>query len=91
MIAGLCLWWNEGVDIEVLWSRENFIDSRVTDLNSGHLVKITWTYVDSVFEKRIKKREFLKNVGRDNQLPRLCIGDFNEIACSHEKWRKSER
>ncbi|CAB4264214.1 unnamed protein product [Prunus armeniaca] len=83
--GGLSLWWNDDLDIQILSSSKNVIDTAIISRNGDCPKRITWVYSTL---HRVEKDAFWRNLEQlsgDNSLPWLCAGDFNEILWGFEK------
>ncbi|CAL9010119.1 unnamed protein product [Prunus brigantina] len=83
--GGLSLWWNDDLDIQILSSSKNVIDTAIISRNGECSKRITWVYGTPY---RVEKDVFWRNLEQlsgDNSLPWLCAGDFNEILWGFEK------
>lgn len=83
--GGLSLWWNDDLDIQILSSSKNVIDTAIISRNGECPKRITWVYGTPY---RVEKYAFWRNLEQlsgDNSLPWLCAGDFNEILWGFEK------
>lgn len=67
--------WHEGVDIGIQNSSGEFIDITCGDKDSRSLVQISFIYAPTNFT---------------NNLPWICVGDFNEILYYREKEGRRE-
>ncbi|KAM2227525.1 hypothetical protein ACFXTI_014320 [Malus domestica] len=42
--GGLCLWWKEALEVQIIFSSANAIDTCVQDCVSGSVIRLTWIY-----------------------------------------------
>ncbi|KAI5316585.1 hypothetical protein L3X38_036292 [Prunus dulcis] len=52
--GGLSLWWDNSVEIEVLFSTPNLIDSTIKILESGMVVRGSWVYGTPYREHKVE-------------------------------------
>lgn len=81
--GGLCLLWKDGIEVSVLESSSNLIDTRVT--HKGVTSFISFIYGAPAMENRATFWAKLSEVGRDRDSPWLIFGDFNDILNNSEK------
>lgn len=83
--GGLCLFWNDKVQVQVLSSSPNFIHTAVefTDTKDGF--DCSFIYGNPVFQQRRGLWSNLLRFQTDKDRQWLCMGDFNEILAQHEK------
>lgn len=81
--GGLALLWKDTVDIKVLESLPNLIDTEVTFKGSPSFV--SFVYGAPAVENRYAFWSKLSQVGLDRDSPWLLSGDFNEILDNSEK------
>lgn len=82
--GGLALFWKDGIDISILSSSANFIDSQVTFKKS--VSTITFVYGAPHKEKRATHWEAMASLGVNREGPWLLTGDFNDILYNSEKF-----
>lgn len=80
--GGVALFWRRGIDLSLRWDGKIHIDTTVTD-EDGSKWRLTRVYGDP----RIKSETWrlLRTLHNQDNLPWLCIGDFNEIMFNYEK------
>ncbi|OMO61130.1 Endonuclease/exonuclease/phosphatase [Corchorus capsularis] len=83
--GGLALWWNDDVSVSILRSCKNLIDSTVTDVKNGVVSRIFWVYGPPEAEDRSKFWQLVQRRMEDQNIPWMCLGDFNDILYLHEK------
>ncbi|CAG7880359.1 unnamed protein product, partial [Brassica rapa] len=81
--GGLCLLWKDGVDISILESSPNLIDTKVEF--KGVSTFISFIYGAPAMENRAAFWAKLTEVGRNRDSPWLITGDFNDILNNSEK------
>lgn len=81
--GGLSLFWKDGVEITILESSPNLIDTQVK--HKGVTTFISFIYGAPAMQNRAEFWEKLSDVGKGRDLPRLVSGDFNEILNNTEK------
>ncbi|KAM1980750.1 hypothetical protein ACFX15_037339 [Malus domestica] len=42
--GGLCLWWKDVLEVQIIFSSANVIDTCVQDFVSGSVIRLTWIY-----------------------------------------------
>ncbi|CAL9007242.1 unnamed protein product [Prunus brigantina] len=83
--GGLCLWWDNSVEVQVLAFSKNLIDTEITEKGGGKRRRISWIYGTP---NREEKNDFWSWIGNSLQpgsIPWMCIGDFNELIWEFEK------
>lgn len=83
--GGLCLLWNDQVQIQVFHSSPNYIHTAVLFGNSREDFECTFVYGNPVFQQRRGLWSCLLGLQLDKNRPWLCLGDFNEILLQFEK------
>lgn len=82
--GGLCIWWNNNVDVKVISSNKNMFDTVVSD-NKNNQMLMTWIYGPNDFNERQVVWRKLKDLSRGHKDPWTVAGDFNDIASSKGK------
>jgi hypothetical protein len=80
--GGLALWWRQGVDIAVRPWCQYYIDAKV--MVQGKTWRFMGVYGEPRTDLRAKTWEALRYLKAQDDLPWLCVGDFNEILVQHE-------
>ncbi|XP_071685392.1 uncharacterized protein [Lolium perenne] len=75
--GGLALWWRDGIEVDVRPWCQYYIDAAITF--EGKKWRFTGIYGEPRTELRTKTWEALYYLRRQDDLPWLCAGDFNEI------------
>ncbi|KAM2576603.1 hypothetical protein TB2_002354 [Malus domestica] len=83
--GGLCLWWKDTLEVHILSSSINAIDTCVQEFASGSVVRITWMYGPPRAENKAKFWESQSRSFAADDLHWMCVGDFNELVWPHEK------
>lgn len=83
--GGLCLWWDDSMNVDVLLFTKNLIDTKVVMMGSGTSFHASWIYGTPYREDKDTCWMWLTTSILSNNLPWLCIGDFNEILWAFEK------
>ncbi|XVF69945.1 hypothetical protein PTKIN_Ptkin11bG0121700 [Pterospermum kingtungense] len=76
--------WKENVDMKIQGFSKHHIDAEITEQN-GRQWRLTGIYDEPNMNLRSHTWSLLRTVARDNSLPWLCLGDFNELIWSSEK------
>lgn len=85
LAGGLTLWWRPEVDVEILTSDKNLIDTIVMNRDDGTHYRVSWMYGPPYREEKPLFWDNLASFELVNTPPWLCIGDFNEILGNDEK------
>ncbi|CAL2264997.1 unnamed protein product [Prunus armeniaca] len=83
--GGLGLWWRHEVEIQILGSCRNYIDSIVIYPKDGFHFRGFWFYGPPEIGRRCEFWESLKGMDWKDGTPWLCIGDFNDFLWHYEK------
>ncbi|CAL9004798.1 unnamed protein product [Prunus brigantina] len=83
--GGLALWWDDGLDIQILTSSKHIIDTIVATNDGMNPHRATWVYGTPYREEKDSFWRKMNELRGDTGLPWLCAGDFNEILWSFEK------
>ncbi|OMO87766.1 reverse transcriptase [Corchorus capsularis] len=83
--GGLALLWHDDVSVHIIRSCKNLIDSTETDLKSGVVCRIFWVYGPPEADDRAHFWHLVKRRMEYQNIPWLCVGDFNDILYLHEK------
>ncbi|KAH7853442.1 hypothetical protein Vadar_002449 [Vaccinium darrowii] len=83
--GGLALWWKEEVDVEVRFKSKNILRCIITWPSSSNRWLGTFIYAPPVWQQRVDFWNYLRSIHAENQLPWLCVGDFNEVGSIWEK------
>lgn len=82
--GGLALFWRRGVEVELRWKGRYHIDVNVVE-ETGSKWRFTGIYGESKSGQKEKTWKLLRTLHNQNDLPWLCMGDFNEILFNNEK------
>jgi hypothetical protein len=88
--GGLGLFWNKEIKIEVLPYSQYHIDTIVTEQGQDPW-RFTLVYGEAHVNERHKTWEMLQYIRSTNDLPWLCMGDFNEVLHRSEHVGVNER
>lgn len=83
--GGLGLFWNDNVNVQVMYSSLNVIQTCVTINERDECFDCSFVYGDPVYHHRRMFWTFLLGIQNDLNRPWCCIGDFNDILRQHEK------
>lgn len=81
--GGLALFWKQDIEIEIISSCDNFVDTKVT--SHGNVFFATFVYGDPDQGKRKAVWEDLKVLASDRETSWYVSGDFNELVDNSEK------
>ncbi|XP_051228995.1 uncharacterized protein [Lolium perenne] len=81
--GGLALWWKEGVEVSLRPWCQMYIDAKIT--YEGKTWRFTGIYGEPRTELRSRTWEALRYLRMQDDLPWLCVGDFNEILVATEQ------
>lgn len=83
--GGLALLWKDDVDLQILDSSPNFIDTKLTSASASF--HYTFVYGEPALEHRLHLWNKLSNLGVSRDSTWILSGDFNEIVDNNEKRR----
>lgn len=83
--GGLSLGWNEGHLVNLKSLSKNHIDVEIQDDKGKHRRLFTGFYGAPDVRNKVETWDLLRRLGRNNSLPWLVGGDFNDILFAHEK------
>jgi hypothetical protein len=81
--GGLALWWRDGVEVSVRPWCQYYIDAGIS--HNGMKWRFSGIYGEPRTELRFRTWEALRYLKSQDNLPWLCMGDFNEIASQSEQ------
>lgn len=87
--GGMALWWRDGFDVTLRPWCQYFIDCVIS--YDGGCWRFTGIYGEPRTELRQKSWDALRYLRRQDDLPWLCAGDFNEACWQEEHKGKNER
>ncbi|KAH7838717.1 hypothetical protein Vadar_030280 [Vaccinium darrowii] len=88
--GGLALWWTDDIQVDIHLKSKNIIRAVMSKpLDSSKWVS-TFVYAPPKRHERSKFWDSFVKMGRESQMPWLCIGDFNEISSIWEKQEGAE-
>ena len=84
--GGLALFWDNSVHVSSIASTGNYINVSVLFTAEAFSCNVSWMYgTPSVNQKNTFWRSLYSSFC-SRLVPWICLGDFNEILWSHEKW-----
>ncbi|XP_070660618.1 uncharacterized protein [Malus domestica] len=83
--GGLSLWWDDSVEVQILFSSKHIIDAILQKVGDRSWVRITGVYGTSYREEQAAFWEWMTNSFTPSDIPWLCVGDFNVFLWDHEK------
>lgn len=83
--GGLALWWRLDVDVNVLSSSKNVIDTVLLLKDRNTSVRVTWVYGPPHWEDKQPFWPGMNGWGQGQSLPWVVIGDLNEVLGNDEK------
>ncbi|XP_059431505.1 uncharacterized protein LOC132165008 [Corylus avellana] len=89
--GGMALLWGEDVNVTIQNFSQRHINGVVKISDDGVPWKFTGFYGHPEVAKRSESWALLQHLSTLNPAPWVCIGDFNEIVTSSEKWGGGER
>ncbi|KAH7848430.1 hypothetical protein Vadar_002675 [Vaccinium darrowii] len=85
LAGGLALWWNNDLELDIETASKNLIHTIVTDKVNSYTWAATFVYGCPTKAGKEQVWEDIKEIGRFERLPWLCMGDFNEILSCTDK------
>ncbi|KAI5008136.1 hypothetical protein ZWY2020_009184 [Hordeum vulgare] len=82
--GGLALFWKRDIVVTLRWKGRMHIDVIIKE-KDGFKWRLTGIYGEPRSEHRENTWKLLRTLHLQEQLPWLCVGDFNEILYNHEK------
>ena len=82
--GGLALLWKPESKVAIQGFSRWHIDAYITCTRTGIIWRLTSFYRQPDTSKREETWTILESLGHSNQLPWLCIGDYNEIISQTE-------
>lgn len=76
--GGLALLWKDEVRVEIFSTTNSYFDLRYEDPTQGKAFKLTCIYAPTTYQERIRVWDQIRQMKPANNLPWVCIGDFNE-------------
>ncbi|XP_070667373.1 uncharacterized protein [Malus domestica] len=83
--GGLSLWWDDTVEVEILFSSKHIIDARMMEKGAHRWVRFTGVYGTSYRYEKVKFWNWMSTYFSPSDMPWLCGGDFNEFLWDSEK------
>jgi hypothetical protein len=84
--SGLALLWGEEIFLDIQNFSHHHISGVVKNLSEGALYKFTDFYGHPDVSKRVETCALIKHLAYMDSTSWLCIGDFNEVLTTLEKW-----
>jgi hypothetical protein len=81
--GGLVMFWKKEVNVKLCNFSKFHIDVQIEE--DGFKWRFTGIYGEPATEKRDITWRLMRILSKQNKLPWLCMGDFNEILFNHEK------
>jgi hypothetical protein len=81
--GGLGVFWNNETSFQILPFSQYHIDAVISEAGSTPW-RFTCIYGEAQVAERFKTWDLLKHIKASNDLPWMCIGDFNEVLHQHE-------
>jgi len=85
LAGGLVVFWNAQMQLSIERHNAHFIDLLCTAHPRSSPMRITCIHAPSVYLQRQQLWQELRQISSYNNLPWICIGDFNEIMYHWEK------
>ena len=76
--GGICMFWNNEINIELLGYSDYHLDCSVLEQGEDPW-RLTVVYGEAQTHMRYQTWDTLKNISTLSSLPWLCVGDFNEV------------
>ncbi|CAL1392116.1 unnamed protein product [Linum trigynum] len=83
--GGLCLFWQEGVNLEIKGTTKFFMDAVIKDDRGRDKWRFTGIYGWPEKENHHRTWDLLRELNDGRDLPWLCAGDFNQLCSNAEK------
>ncbi|CAN6700215.1 unnamed protein product [Malus baccata var. baccata] len=83
--GGLSLWWDDTLDVEILFSSKHIIDARVMEKGAHRWVRVTGVYGTPYRCDKVEFWNWMSTYFSPSDMPWLCAGDFNEFLWDSEK------
>ena len=81
--GGMGIFWNNTIDVQILGDSVYHIDVRIQEAAQDPR-RLTFVYGEAQTHLRSQTWDLLKGLSFLNDLPWLCMGDFNEVLCPEE-------
>ena len=88
--GGIGIFWNDSINMEVLPYSQYHVDVIVSEQGRDPW-RLTVVYGEAQVQERHKTWDMLKFIRSSNDLPWLCIGDFNEVLRREEQMGPNDR
>ncbi|XP_070664492.1 uncharacterized protein [Malus domestica] len=83
--GGLSLWWDDSVEVQILFSSQHIIDAILRKVEDSNWVRITGVYGTSYREEKAAFWDWMSNYFTLYDILWMCARDFNEFLWDHEK------
>ena len=77
--GGLSLWWDNSLEVQVLFSSRNVIDALMRKTGEPNWNMVTGVYGTSYREEKAEFWGWMTSFFSPTDIPWLCAGDFNEL------------
>ncbi|KAG5554870.1 hypothetical protein RHGRI_012438 [Rhododendron griersonianum] len=84
--GGLALWWDDSISVSIIHSSSFHIFAEVSSPQGGNKWFLSCVYIHPDAGTRAQAWSQLRSCSRTISSPWLCIGDFNEVSSSKEKF-----
>lgn len=81
--GGMALWWRDHVSVSVRPWCQYYIDAKITANSVSY--RFTGIYGEPIVAERMKTWDAIRYLARQDNLPWLCAGDFNEVLFQTEQ------
>jgi hypothetical protein len=88
--GGVLLFWKREITLQQIFSDPKYIDVKIIE-SPQRVWRLTGIYGEPRWEDKYKTWDRLRVLNGNHNLPWVVIGDFNEIAFSHEKYGGNPR
>jgi hypothetical protein len=88
--GGVLLFWKREITVQQNFSDPKYIDVKIIE-SPKRVWRLTGIYGEPRWEDKYKTWDRLRVLNGNHNLPWVVIGDFNEIAFSHEKYGGNPR
>ena len=83
--GGLSLWWDNVLEVEIIYLSKHIIDARVKEEGTQLWIRVTAVYGTPYRSEKADFWNWMSNHFLPSSLPWLCGGDFNEFMWDSEK------
>jgi hypothetical protein len=89
--AGIALYWDEQVGLQILAQGPRFFDVKIKYGNNGQEWRCTFVYGEPKGSERHHMWTTLRRIKDNANMPWIMLGDFNETMWHHEHYSQSRR